>query len=455
MKGVETMLPLYFIAKPVLWVLPWLLQSIGYAGILNKAGEKRAWALFPVLAEWRLSRLLFKDIRSFVHPLIVTCVLLGFRFYYSPVGSSVPDFLTMNVVLFGMAAAVVYGLFLIRFYYRLGRAFGKGVPYSIALTIFPLILLIHLGYSKAVFTKPVFPESKIINTPWKRHLYNFVRMLGMVALVAAIVAGSGYYTLQTYPPRLYVEYDILRGFRDASKQVPAEGKIITREEMMGDAYANLAAMPTSRDKFFPDHSKDEKVVILQYAVGSNLEASYGLLSANLSDQLKATESTDDLTIVTQAGGSTRWFTKGIEDRSVGRYTIQSGEIKKVQSLDPETGMSDPKSFRDFLSWAVKEYPADRYMLFLWDHGGGFTTGYGQDVLNPRTSNENPYGTLTTHDIVKAVEKTGTKFDLIGFDACLMQDIEVGYVLEPYADYYLASEETEGGFGWCYSHGIKA
>ena len=43
-----------------------------------------------------------------------------------------------------------------------------------------------------------------------------------------------------------------------------------------------------------------------------------------------------------------------------------------------------------------------------------------------------------------------KFDLIGFDACLMQDIEIARAFEPYADYYLGSEETEGGFGWYYT-----
>ena len=32
----------------------------------------------------------------------------------------------------------------------------------------------------------------------------------------------------------------------------------------------------------------------------------------------------------------------------------------------------------------------------------------------------------------------------------MQDIEIARALEPYADYYLASEETEGGYGWYYT-----
>ncbi|MCR4722704.1 MAG: hypothetical protein K5629_02885 [Eubacteriales bacterium] len=29
----------------------------------------------------------------------------------------------------------------------------------------------------------------------------------------------------------------------------------------------------------------------------------------------------------------------------------------------------------------------------------------------------------------------------------MQDIEIAAAMGPYCDYYLASEETEGGYGW--------
>jgi hypothetical protein len=42
---------------------------------------------------------------------------------------------------------------------------------------------------------------------------------------------------------------------------------------------------------------------------------------------------------------------------------------------------------------------------------------------------------------------GCTFDLIGFDACLMATLETAIVLEPYADYMIASEEVEPGIGW--------
>jgi hypothetical protein len=42
-----------------------------------------------------------------------------------------------------------------------------------------------------------------------------------------------------------------------------------------------------------------------------------------------------------------------------------------------------------------------------------------------------------------------KFNIIGFDACLMQTLETAATFRPYADYFVASEETEPGHGWDY------
>jgi hypothetical protein len=40
-----------------------------------------------------------------------------------------------------------------------------------------------------------------------------------------------------------------------------------------------------------------------------------------------------------------------------------------------------------------------------------------------------------------------KFDILGFDACLMMAFEAVAKFSKYCDYYLASEELEPGHGW--------
>ena len=43
-----------------------------------------------------------------------------------------------------------------------------------------------------------------------------------------------------------------------------------------------------------------------------------------------------------------------------------------------------------------------------------------------------------------------KFEFVGFDACLMASIEVANTFVPYAEFMIASEESESGEGWNYT-----
>ena len=66
-----------------------------------------------------------------------------------------------------------------------------------------------------------------------------------------------------------------------------------------------------------------------------------------------------------------------------------------------------------------------------------------------------YSELSIPEIVASLEtirqNTGVdKFELIGFDACLMGQIEVFGSLYPYSNYMVASEEVEPGYGWSYA-----
>ena len=60
--------------------------------------------------------------------------------------------------------------------------------------------------------------------------------------------------------------------------------------------------------------------------------------------------------------------------------------------------------------------------------------------------------MTLDEIATALKNGGCDFDMAGFDACLMATLETAMVLEPYADYMIASEEVEPGNGWYYPTG---
>ena len=119
----------------------------------------------------------------------------------------------------------------------------------------------------------------------------------------------------------------------------------------------------------------------------------------------------------------------------------------VQSLG-EVDTGDPQTLIDFVTWAIQNYPAKKYALVMSDHGGGWTGGFS-DMTSSL------YSDLSMPEIISSIEqiqqKTGVdKFEVIGFDACLMGQIEIFGSLYPYSNYMVASEEVIPGYGWSYA-----
>jgi len=124
--------------------------------------------------------------------------------------------------------------------------------------------------------------------------------------------------------------------------------------------------------------------------------------------------------------------------------IASKEIADLGELDS----GDPQTLVDFATWAIQTYPAEKYMLILSDHGAGWVGGWNDNDPVPESS-------FITNSIDQAlkqiVDSTGIgQFELVGFDACLMSQLESISALAPYAKYAVASEETEPALGWAYA-----
>lgn len=427
-----------------LWFVPLLLQALTYPGVLRKMGLPTWAALIPGGADYQLTSKLYPRQRTFWRPFSVAALLVIAAYYLNPFSGSGMG--TARVFL--NIAIFVYEVFLLRLYVRLSRQFGKGrgILFGVLTALLPPCGLAVLGYGKAEYQgDPVFPKPKV--NPVLLWLGRIAYGLISLAETAVLIAIVGFITIRTLPPK-FIASSIVNDVLEQTADVTGTGAVVTRQDSMGNAYASLASMTPSREKFYPDHSGDQSVVVIEYIIGADLEERMGLSSANITQMKNATKQGSGLTFVLEAGGSPRWFTKGIADGSYGRYTVRDGEVRKSQDLPSDTCMSNPEQLADFLVWATENYPADRYILALWDHGGGLSSGYGYDTVNEREDLDMP--TLSVSEIVGAIEQCGVKFDIIGFDACLMQDIEVAAALEPYADYYLASEEVEGGFGWCYT-----
>jgi hypothetical protein len=177
-------------------------------------------------------------------------------------------------------------------------------------------------------------------------------------------------------------------------------------------------------------------------------------------------STDRVTIVAQLDRYKGAFQGDGNWTSARRYLVtKDNDLNAIHSQMVadlgEVDMADSGTLVDFVTWAMKSYPADRYMLVLSDHGMGWPGGWSDADPNDGDSGKAPLISalngdfLYLSDIDKALgqisQQTGvSKLDIIGLDACLMSQLEVYAALQPHAHIAVASEEVEPSLGWAYA-----
>ena len=187
----------------------------------------------------------------------------------------------------------------------------------------------------------------------------------------------------------------------------------------------------------------DTITILVYLCGTDLESRSAMGTKDLIEMTNASLS-DKINLLVYTGGCARWQNKIISNSRNQIYRVADGGLELLEEDMGSAAMTNPETLASFLTWGKQNYPADRYELILWDHGGGSLSGYGYDEKNARS------GSMSLASLGSALEKAGMKFDFIGFDACLMATVENASMLTKYADYMIASEETEPGIGWYYT-----
>lgn len=159
-------------------------------------------------------------------------------------------------------------------------------------------------------------------------------------------------------------------------------------------------------------------------------------------------------------------------KSAKRFLIaQDSDLRTVHSEQladiGQVNMADAQTLVDFVTWAVRAFPSDKYALIMSDHGMGWPGGW-TDPAAPQAAITNRGVPLASsignlmylNDIDKALATIRTragidKFELIGMDACLMSQMEVLDALAPHARYAVLSEETEPALGWAYTGFLNA
>ncbi|MCM1150407.1 MAG: clostripain-related cysteine peptidase, partial [Butyricicoccus sp.] len=187
----------------------------------------------------------------------------------------------------------------------------------------------------------------------------------------------------------------------------------------------------------------DTVTLMVYMCGTDLESRSGMGTADLQEMLGASFG-DNINLLVYTGGCKGWKNNLVSSSTNQIWQVKNGGLVSLENDLGSVSMTKPETLSGYISWCAKKFPASRYGLIFWDHGGGSVSGYGYDEKFASS------GSMNLAGIDTALGDGGVKFDFIGFDACLMATAETALTLTKYADYLIASEETEPGVGWYYT-----
>ena len=184
------------------------------------------------------------------------------------------------------------------------------------------------------------------------------------------------------------------------------------------------------------------VTVMMYIDGSDLEEDDGSATADINEMLYA-DVGDNVNIILCTGGAKKWQNSVMNPDTNEYYRIQNGRLVRLKDAGRKD-MTYASTLGEFVSFCAENYPAQRNMLVLWDHGGGSLYGFGVD------DRFEGFHMMSLDDLGDALDETGVHFDFIGFDACLMATAETAISVAGCADYLIASEEMEPNTGWYYT-----
>jgi len=158
------------------------------------------------------------------------------------------------------------------------------------------------------------------------------------------------------------------------------------------------------------------------------------------DKMESVGSTDEVNIVVQLDpytsciGTYRYHITGVEKSFDPPY--YPADIEEPLS---EQDMTDPNVLTEFIRWAQENYPAEHYLLILSGHGDGCIIAPTKGIITDVTTGSGYE--INIPDLVNSLE-ANHHIDILGFEACLMQMLEVAYEIggaQDPPDYIVGSE----------------
>lgn len=178
-------------------------------------------------------------------------------------------------------------------------------------------------------------------------------------------------------------------------------------------------------------SEKKKLTLMLYMCGSNLESESGAASRDIQEILRTGYNMEEVNVLAMIGGSTKWW-GGFSTNETAVYEISGRRPKKLYA-DGLLNMGQTDSLKLLLDYGYGNFPAEKYALVLWDHGGGPMRGVCWDSLYSADN-------LSMNELRLALQNSPAfeqPLEWIGFDACLMASVETAKLVSPFSHYTLS------------------
>lgn len=195
---------------------------------------------------------------------------------------------------------------------------------------------------------------------------------------------------------------------------------------------------------FGAYSKTDWLILINIAANNNLY-SWGLTNIR---QLQKYGSNSRARVVVQMIGTGGYCN---------RYLVGKGRSRLLANLG-RVDSSKKASLSSFLTYGIKTFPANKRAAIIWDHGSGYVNDADFSVARSICYDETHDSWMNVAQLREALQTTyqatRKKLDILGFDACLMQMVELTTLLASYATYIVASQETIPDDGFNYTAMLK-
>lgn len=173
----------------------------------------------------------------------------------------------------------------------------------------------------------------------------------------------------------------------------------------------------------------ETWTVLVYMAADNNLSQQGILDIN---SMEIPVQPEGLNLIVQAdfpGGAKRYRIQ--QDSSP---TVTSPVIGNMGEIDS----GDYNTLNSFINWGFGAYPGDRKMLVIWSHGNSWYKGNDTKWICPDDGSENLIS-VYNGELAMALANI-PHLDILLFDACSMQSIEVLTEVYQTADYVIGSAD---------------